>query len=98
MRATSSFEPCPPTFGELVVQYIAAAAESRHARTVSRVRRRCPTMIQGRALETLGHAIEYLVDSRMHRDRGVSCPADSEAEQILMRLSREVFAECAEAV
>ena len=53
-------------------------------------------MIQGQSLEMLGHAIEYLVDSRMHRDCGLSSLADSEAQQILMRLSREVFAECAE--
>jgi hypothetical protein len=53
---------------------------------------------QGHALEVLGHGIEYLVDSRMHRDTGLSSSADSVAEQILMRLSREVFAECAKVV
>jgi hypothetical protein len=55
-------------------------------------------MSQGRALETLGHAIEYLVDSRMHRDQGLSSQADGEAEQVIMRLNRAVFAECAEVV
>ena len=98
MRAASSFEHDPLTLSELIINHIATAAETRRARSASRVRRRRPTMIQGQALERLGHAIEYLVDSRMHRDRDPFFLADSEAEQIIMRLSREVFAECAEVV
>jgi hypothetical protein len=98
MHAASSFEPSPATLGELIVHHIATAAQSRRARTGSKVRRRSPTRIQGKALETLGHAIEYLVDSRIHRDRDLSSSADCEAEQIMMRLSREVFAECAAVV
>jgi hypothetical protein len=50
-------------------------------------------MNQGRALELLGHAIEYLVDSQLHRG---ATQADGRAERILMRLSLEVFAECRE--
>jgi hypothetical protein len=53
---------------------------------------------QGRALEILGHAVEYLVDSRMFRSEEPTAPADAEALQILMLLSRQVFAECAEVV
>jgi|GEM_PF-6507001 len=47
---------------------------------------------QGRALEMLGHAIEYLVDSRLYDTR--ETPADADAVQVLMSCSREVFAEC----
>lgn len=54
------------------------------------------------ALEKLGHAIEYLLDSRLvmihdfHNEP--TARADTEATRILMRLSRAVFAECAEIV
>jgi hypothetical protein len=55
-------------------------------------------MDQGRALESLGHAIEYLYDSQVYQsDNGVLSQGDMEAVQILMRLSREVFNECKEA-
>ncbi len=56
--------------------------------------RRRPTLQQGRALELLGHAVEYLVDSRLYL--GESDASDQLAVQTLMRLNREVFAECAE--
>ena len=59
--------------------------------------RRRPTQQQGRALELLGHAIEYLVDSDLNcGTAGNAVP--NEAAQILMRLNREVFADCAEVV
>ncbi len=45
---------------------------------------------QGRALEVLGHAVEYLVDSRLF-DQWQS-PADAEAVHLLMSCSRAVFA------
>ena len=63
----------------------------------SSVRRR-PTPQQGRALEVLGHAVEYLVDSRLYLDSGISQPSDGLAVQLLMRLNREVFAECPQVV
>jgi hypothetical protein len=53
---------------------------------------------QGRALEILGHAVEYLVDSRMFQIDQPTTRADAEATQILMLLSREVFFECAAVV
>ena len=56
--------------------------------------RRRPTPQQGQALELLGHAVEYLVDSRLHLGSGSTRPADDLAVQLLMRLNREVFAEC----
>jgi hypothetical protein len=49
---------------------------------------------QGKALEALSHALEYLVDSRMFLIDEPSSPADAEAVQILARLSRKVFSEC----
>ncbi len=53
-------------------------------------------MQQGKALEVLGHALEYLQDSRMFLiDEPTSC-AEEEAVKILAGLSRAVFAECAE--
>jgi hypothetical protein len=53
---------------------------------------------QGRALEAIGHALEYLIDSRMFLNRPAPRAAEAEAIQILMRASRAVFAECAEVV
>ncbi len=47
---------------------------------------------QGRALEVLGHAIEYLVDSRLFETW--ESPADAQAVQTLMSCSRQVFAAC----
>lgn len=58
--------------------------------------RRRPSPQQGRALELLGHAVEYLVDSRLYfAETDLN---DQLAVQTLMRLNREVFAECAEVV
>ncbi len=45
----------------------------------------------GQALESLGHTVEYLVDSRMFLVDEPATRADAEALHILMRLSREVF-------
>jgi hypothetical protein len=55
--------------------------------------RRQTTPSQGRALEALGHAIEYLVDSRMFAEW--ESPSDAVAVRMLMACSRDVFAECA---
>ena len=56
------------------------------------------TAEQGRALEVLGHAIEYLVDSRLFVLDQAAVRSDDEAVQIMMRMSRAVFAECPEVV
>jgi hypothetical protein len=53
-------------------------------------------MEQGKALETLGHALEYLQDSRMFLIDEPTSDADIAAVQILAGLSRAVFAECVE--
>jgi hypothetical protein len=43
----------------------------------------------------LGHAAEYLVNSRMFSPESMETAGDREAIHILMRLSREVFDEYA---
>src|SRR5437879_1911678 len=53
---------------------------------------RRPTASQGRAIEMLGHAIEYLVDSRLGCWEEFSSPAIQEAIQLLSRANRDVFA------
>lgn len=55
--------------------------------------RRQPTPAQGRGLSTLGHAIEYLIDSRIVE--GGTDRNDNEAVRILMGCSRTLFEECA---
>ena len=49
----------------------------------------------GRSLRTLGHAAEYLTASRALLTDEADLSADREAIHLLMRLSREVFAEYA---
>jgi hypothetical protein len=56
---------------------------------------RMGNMQQGKALETLGHALEYLHDSRMFLINEPASGSDAQAVQILAGLSRAVFAECA---
>ncbi|MEO8736608.1 MAG: hypothetical protein ABI380_08720 [Edaphobacter sp.] len=66
--------------------------------TKSQLIRRRPGPLQGRALEKLGHAIEYLIDSRLVLIDQPATRADTDALDILMRLSRCVFSECPEIV
>lgn len=76
--------------------FIAAAPLSEVAdtgrRESPRQHRRRPNPTQGRALEVLGHAIEYLVDSRSFNME----PLDMEAYRILKVASQAIFYECAE--
>ncbi len=50
----------------------------------------------GRALEILGHAIEYLADEYVHRGGGSLSAQDPELEamQLLMALNRQIYLEC----
>jgi hypothetical protein len=68
------------------------------AKTETRIIRMRPTQIQGQALEKLGRAIEYLMDSRMALLHETPTKADADALDILMRLNRRVFSECKEIV
>lgn len=60
-------------------------AEIRRIRRDSRAR--------GKALETLGHAAEYLIDSRMFLIELPYTKAEEEAVQTLMLLNRQIFDE-----
>ena len=62
------------------------------------VRRRRISPEAGRALEILGHAIEYLTDEFVHAGGYFSTPSPQvEAVQLLMSLNREIYFECPEA-
>jgi hypothetical protein len=61
-------------------------------------RRRQITPRAGRALEILGHAIEYLTDEFVHRGGPFSARNEQlQAVQLLMALNRQVYYECPEA-
>lgn len=60
--------------------------------------RRRPGREQGEALERLGHAVEYLIDSRMFLTQVPYTSAEEEAVQLLMGLNRLVFESCPEIV
>ena len=81
----------PQSFGSQLTQPLSA-----RTRTAAHIIRRRPTREQGRSLEILGHAIEYLIDSQLYAGKDSAAEAVVEAEQILMRLNREVFSECVE--
>jgi hypothetical protein len=56
---------------------------------------RRPGREQGMALEVIGHAVEYLIDSRMFLTEAPYTKAEQEAVQLLMTASRQVFEACA---
>jgi hypothetical protein len=60
--------------------------------------RRRPSPQQGRALEILGHSIEYLVDSYIAIASSDGNKDDVEAAEILMKLNLQIFNECPEIV
>jgi hypothetical protein len=64
-------------------------------RETLRRRRRRISPDAGRALEMLGHAIEYLTDVYVHETENL-CASDPQVEaiQLLMRLNRQVYYEC----
>jgi hypothetical protein len=53
---------------------------------------------EGMALEVLGHAVEYLIDSRMFLTSMPYTRSEEEAVQLLMGCSRRVFEGCPEIV
>jgi hypothetical protein len=84
--------PPTPVHADVVGTHNASPAQALAA-----VRRR-PSREQGMALETLGHAIEYLVDTYITAAPQLVLEADNpdqQAVQLLMRLNRAVFFECA---
>lgn len=64
----------------------------------SRLRRRRISPEAGRALEILGHAIEYLSDEFVHGEGSFSAHnAQVEAVQLLMGINRQIYFACPEA-
>jgi hypothetical protein len=80
------------TTGELSASGV---AERQEVAAAVANRRRMINQRSGRALEILGHAIEYLTDEFVQEARQVSA-ADPrvQAIQILMALNREIYFEC----
>ena len=65
------------------------------ASTAPLTRRRRISPQAGRALETLGHAVEYLTDEFVYQGGSFSANnAQLEAIQLLMALNRQVYFEC----
>ncbi len=83
---TSTFIPATKTQG-------VAPTVSPRTVAINMPSRHRTTRLQGRALEVLGHAIEYLVDSRLVQFEQEATVADGDAVRVLIGASREVFAE-----
>jgi hypothetical protein len=61
--------------------------------TLKRHRRISPEA--GRALEILGHAIEYLADEYVHSAKTLSaCDPEVQAIQLLMAMNRQIYLSC----
>ena len=74
---------------------VTAPSASSAARPRSARRRITPQA--GRALEILGHAIEYLTDEFVNRGESFSAhDGQLEAVRLLMALNRQVYFECPE--
>lgn len=76
---------------------ITAAKDTGRARNSAFIWRQ-PSKRQGKALEILGHAVEYLMDSHVLFECGGGDREDIEAIQLLMQLNLEIFEECPEIV
>jgi hypothetical protein len=76
---------------------VPASARAVTASSVLRKRRRRITPQAGRALEILGHAIEYLTDEFVFRGGSFSASnSQLEAVQLLMAINRQIYFECPE--
>lgn len=66
-----------------------------HPEIAVRSNRRLISPEAGRALELLGHAIEYLTDEYVHEGKSL-CAEDApvKAIQLLMSLNRQIYLEC----
>ena len=88
-RSTPSSAPVP--------LHLRSRVQSAFGERPSATIRRRPTFEQGRALEVLSRAIEYLVDSSMLEGAQPETQLTGsklDAIRILMLLNREVFSEC----
>jgi hypothetical protein len=76
---------------------IPATAPAVRSASIHVNRRRRITPEAGRALEILGHAIEYLTDEFVQDDRAFTVKSEQlQAVQMLMALNRQVYFECPE--
>jgi hypothetical protein len=74
-----------------------AAAPVAPVHRLPSIRRRRIDRESGRALEILGHAIEYLADEYLqHGGRLAGSDGEVQAMQLLMTLNREIYAACPE--
>lgn len=81
------------TYGYSIPTSAPATVKGRGA-----VRRRRISPQAGRALEMLGHAIEYLADEFVYAGGSFSAhDPQVEAVQLLMGLNREIYFDCPEA-
>ena len=75
----------------------AQGTASSQAAKVRSGRRRRIDPGSGRALEILGHAIEYLTDELVYSGRTIAAhDPQVEAVQLLMALNRQVYLQCPE--
>jgi hypothetical protein len=71
------------------------STRSKSSSLIVKERRRQITAEAGRALELLGHAIEYLSDELVHEGKSVSAhDPQVQAIQILMAINRQVYYAC----
>ncbi|MDR3751426.1 MAG: hypothetical protein P4K94_08060 [Terracidiphilus sp.] len=76
---------------------VSATARAVSPASDPRKRRRRITPQAGRALEILGHSIEYLTDEFVYRGGSFSASnSQLEAVQLLMALNRQIYFECPE--
>lgn len=86
------------TIGSFPVSAPISVSLANIPREGGRARRRRISPEAGRALEILGHAIEYLTDEFVYENGALSAMnAQLQAVQILMALNRQVYFECPEA-
>ena len=91
----------PGSFGIDREQKRPAAGAARPAEPAQKAVRRRGSPAQGHALEALGHAIEYLIDSHPFlpfAEDAAEQTAVRDAIQLLIQSSRAVFADCPEVV
>jgi hypothetical protein len=75
--------------------FLIPASASAATAVRPRSRQRQITPQAGRALEILGHAIEYLTDEFFHHGGSLDARNDQlQAVQLLMALNRQVYYEC----
>jgi hypothetical protein len=94
MSTTPFPGPYPTTIAHILVHHITTPVAPERARSAGQIPRGRPTTQQGRSLAILGRAAKHLAGSQLYLNAGASSPGDVEAGQILMRLSREVLADC----